>query len=150
MLRDHANGHPTPAPTFERQADEQKVPTKNFLTGPSNNDQFVLLTRIAEALERLNQTIAERQPDPSPPASISNSLLSMATSIGRIADTMNPPPPNVVDSTYIATKLGCTTTWIAEMARSGDIPKSCLVPGTGNGKPWKFYRNLIEKWIESR
>ena len=50
----------------------------------------------------------------------------------------------------VAKQLGCTTVWIAEMVRSGDIPKSCLVPGTGNGRPWKFYRAAIDRWLASR
>ena len=65
----------------------------------------------------------------------------------RIADHFDPPPPDVVDSVYVSQKLGCTTTWIADLARNGGIPPSCVVPGTGDGKPWKFYRVKIEKWI---
>lgn len=65
----------------------------------------------------------------------------------RIADHFDPPPPDVVDSVYVSQKLGCTTTWIADLARNGGIPPSCVVPGTGDGKPWKFYRAKIEKWI---
>lgn len=68
----------------------------------------------------------------------------------RIADYFDPPPPDKVGSEYVAQRLGCTTTWIADLVRRGEIPKNCLVPGTGNGKPWKFHRNLIDKWIETR
>jgi hypothetical protein len=74
----------------------------------------------------------------------------ISTAIKRIADHFDPPPPDKVGSDYVAGKLGCTTTWVAEMVRNGDIPKSCTVPGTGNGKPWKFYRLQIDQWIESR
>ena len=55
-----------------------------------------------------------------------------------------------VDTTYVAERLGCTTVWVAEQARSGQIPQNCIVSGTGNGKPWKFYRVKIETWIKSR
>jgi len=55
-----------------------------------------------------------------------------------------------VDSTYIADKLGCTKVWVARMAAEGGVPRNAIVPGTGNGKPWKFYRSLIDKWIERR
>jgi hypothetical protein len=57
------------------------------------------------------------------------------------------PAPGKADA---ADRLGCTTTWIAETTREGELPESCIVPGTGNGKPWKFYRRLIDEWIESR
>lgn len=75
---------------------------------------------------------------------------AMARSITRIADVLAPPPPGIVDSVYIARRLGCTTTWIADQARNGDIPRRCIVAGTGRGKPWKFHREWIDEWIESR
>jgi hypothetical protein len=78
------------------------------------------------------------------------SLPSIARDIRRIADRLDPPPAAVVGSRYVAGRLGQTTTWVAEMARAGTIPAGCLVPGTGNGKPWKFYRERIEQWLASR
>jgi hypothetical protein len=75
---------------------------------------------------------------------------SMADHLRRIADHFDPPPPDKVDSRYIADRLGCTTTWIADLVRKGEIPKRCIVAGTGNGKPWKFHRDLIDRWIETR
>lgn len=77
-------------------------------------------------------------------------IVTIAGALKRIADHFDPPPPDVVDSVYLRKKLGCTTQWIADMARSGVIPAACIVPGTGNGKPWKFYRSKIEKWLEER
>ena len=77
-------------------------------------------------------------------------LASVASDLNRIANHFDPPPPDVVDSVYVAQKLGCTTTWVADMARNGSIPASCLVPGTGKGKLWKFYRAKIEKWLQDR
>lgn len=68
----------------------------------------------------------------------------------RIADHFDPPPPDIVDSSYIADRLGVTTTRIAQMVRGGTIPKGCIVPGTGNGRLWKFYRSRIQKWLETR
>ena len=78
------------------------------------------------------------------------SLASIGESLARIADAMAPKPADIVDSPYVAEKLDCTKTWIAEMARSGEIPAPCIVAGTGNGRPWKFYRAKIDEWIESR
>jgi hypothetical protein len=77
-------------------------------------------------------------------------LPSIARDIRRIADRLDPPPAAVVGSRYVADRLGQTTTWVAEMARAGTIPAGCLVPGSGNGKPWKFYRERIEAWIATR
>jgi len=74
----------------------------------------------------------------------------IAEALGRIADHFDPPPPDVVGTPYVADRLACTTVWITQMIRSGEIPSSCIVPGTGHGKPWKFYRRGIESWMESR
>jgi hypothetical protein len=68
----------------------------------------------------------------------------------RIADHFDPPPPDKVGTEYVAHRLGCTPTWIADLARQGEIPPNCVVPGTGDGKPWKFHRPLIDRWIETR
>ena len=70
--------------------------------------------------------------------------------LGRIADASAPAEQDVVGTPYVAKRLGQTTTWIAEMARRGLIPKSCVVAGTGIGKPWKFHRAKIDEWIETR
>jgi hypothetical protein len=115
------------------------------------------LARIAVALETLN-TILARLPTtdllPSPPSDPERGLIvawsSIAANIKRVADRLDPPPPDVVDSVYVAGRLGCTTTWVAEMARRGQIPPSCVVRGTGAGKPWKFYRARVEEWVTSR
>jgi hypothetical protein len=81
---------------------------------------------------------------------VNSASSSLAADLRRIANHFDPPPPDKVGSEYVAQKLGCTTTWIAELVRREEIPKSCIVPGTGNGKPWKFFRDRIDKWIESR
>jgi hypothetical protein len=75
---------------------------------------------------------------------------SLAADVKRIADCLDPPPGNLMGSAEIAKRLGTTTTWVAEMARNGTIPRSCLVEGTGNGKPWKFHRARIEEWLKTR
>jgi hypothetical protein len=76
---------------------------------------------------------------------------SIDRNLARIADKLDPPENDKpVGTTYIANRLGHTTTWVAEMAREGIIPKSCVVLGTGTGKPWKFHRKMIDRWIETR
>ena len=76
---------------------------------------------------------------------------SIDRSLKRIADKIDPPNDDKpVGTPYVAKRLGQTTTWVAEMARQGRIPKECVAAGTGVGKPWKFHRSKIDKWIEKR
>jgi len=76
---------------------------------------------------------------------------SIDRSLKRLADQLDPTDDDKpVGTPYVAKRLGQTTTWVAEMARRGLIPKSCVVTGTGVGKPWKFHRSKIDQWIESR
>lgn len=93
----------------------------------------VLLERIATGIEKLT-----------------SSWTSIARDVSRIADKLDPPPPDVIDSPTVAARLGCTNTWIADLARRGEIPAKCVVLGTGNGKPWKFFRDKIDEWLRSR
>lgn len=81
---------------------------------------------------------------------IAFALESISESNQRMADHFDPSPPDIIGTPYLAGKLGCTTVWIAEMIRSGLIPDNCIVPGTGNGKPWKLYCGRIEAWLKSR
>lgn len=109
-------------------------------TAPDHEGAVAAMLRRLDALEEA----AGRSPTPT------TAWEAMARSITRIADALAPPPPGVVDSVYVARRLGCTTTWIADQARNGDIPRRCIVAGTGRGKPWKFHREWIDEWIESR
>ncbi len=77
-------------------------------------------------------------------------LAVIANSLKRLADHFIPPPADIIGTDYIADKLGCTKVWVAKMAADGIIPRNALVPGTGNGKVWKFYRSRIDPWIEMR
>jgi predicted DNA-binding transcriptional regulator AlpA len=73
-----------------------------------------------------------------------------SASLDRIADRLAPQPGDIVGTPYIAERLGCTTAWITELIKAGEIPRQCIVEGTGNGKPWKFHRRHIEEWIKTR
>lgn len=75
---------------------------------------------------------------------------AIAASQKRIADHFDPPPPDIVGTDYISARLGCTAIWVTDMARNGQIPKSCVVQGTGNGKPWRFHRHRIDEWLAKR
>lgn len=59
-------------------------------------------------------------------------------------------PPEIVKSSYVAGRFGCTIKWVGEMVRRGEIPKSCIAPGSGNGKQWRFFKSRIEKWLEKQ
>lgn len=83
-------------------------------------------------------------------ARIAQAFEGVETQLRRIADHVDPPPPDKVGTSYVANRLGCTMIWVTEMVRNGDVPAGCIVPGTGNRKPWKFFRTRIDQWIESR
>jgi hypothetical protein len=114
-----------------------------------------LLASIARGIENLNATLtaalAQSQVRSAPPpASDRYDLQSISGHLARIADILTPPPIDKIGTPYVAKHLGCTSVWVAEMARLGQIPKPAIVPGTGNGKPWKFFRAEIDKWLKSR
>jgi len=73
-----------------------------------------------------------------------------SSSLQRLADRLAPQPGDIVGTPYVRQQLGCTTAWVTQMIKDGKIPAACIVKGTGNGKPWKFHRRLIDQWIESR
>lgn len=77
-------------------------------------------------------------------------LACIAASLTRIADHFDPPPSDIVDTPYLAGRLGVTTTRIAQMVREGTIPKACIVIGSGDGRPWKFHRRQMEQWLAKR
>jgi len=81
---------------------------------------------------------------------ITTAIELLAACAEVIADSLSSATPDKVDTAYVAKQLGCSTVWIAEQARSGAIPSNCVVPGTGNGRPWKFHRAKIDAWIRSR
>ena len=81
--------------------------------------------------------------DPSP-------LVRNAIALERIVDQLAPGPENIVGTDYVAGQIGCTPTHVARMVRDGDIPLSCVVPGCGDGRPWKFLRARIDNWLETR
>jgi hypothetical protein len=85
-----------------------------------------------------------------PPLNPLATLDRIAVALERLADHVAPLPADIVGSGYVAQRLGCTTVWVAEMARRGDLPKGCIVPGTGNGKLWRFYRQKIDQWLATR
>jgi len=71
---------------------------------------------------------------------------ALLTTFAGLPTILIRPPSDIVDSPYLARQLGVTPTRITQMVRSGEIPKGCIVPGTGDGRPWKFYRRRTEEW----
>jgi len=109
----------------------------------------VLLERLTAAAERQAQA-GERIAQSLEKLIASSELTSVATSLRRLADRFAPAPTDVVGTPYVAGRLGCTTVWVAEMVRLGQIPLACVLPGTGNGKPWKFHKAKIDAWLAAR
>jgi hypothetical protein len=108
-----------------------------------------LLERLTSAAERQAQA-GERIAGALETIAHSPEWKSVAASVARLTDHLTPDAPAVVGTPYVAGRLGCTTVWVAEMVRLGQIPGGCLVPGTGGGKPWKFHRAKIDDWLASR
>jgi len=104
-------------------------------------DQIALaIQQQTQAIERQTQ-IGER---------ITLALEALNNSAAQLSDHVVPAPTAIVGSDYVAKRLGCTTTWVAQMVRRGMIPKSCVVAGTGKGRFWKFHRQQIEQWLAQR
>jgi hypothetical protein len=118
-------------------------------------DLIKLLLRIAQGVEILNKTLSATLTASQAQSSLRTTgsaidLSLISGPLSRIADALTPPSADKVGTPYVAKYLGCTTVWVAEMARTLQIPKIAIVPGTGNGKPWKFIRSEIDKWLKSR
>lgn len=115
--------------------DDQFVPAENTLTKAIHEHSDRSMD--SSALVNLAKRIAV-------------SLELGVAELRRLVDQVCPPPDAVVDTQYVATKLGVTIERISQLVRDQDIPSHCVVEGSGNGKPWKFHRRPIEAWIRNR
>jgi hypothetical protein len=115
-----------------------EAPTPNH--SENDSSQVEPLAAIANAIEHLAAILS----------AIHAELSAVSLSAARIANCLDPPLSQIIDSPSLAKQLDCSTTWIAQMARDRRIPASCIVPGTGSGKPWKFYRKQINDWLSNR
>lgn len=61
-------------------------------------------------------------------------LERLAAAVERIADRLDPPPADIVDSRWVADRLGRTTTWIAEWSGPARFPgrASSRAPATAS------------------
>jgi hypothetical protein len=75
---------------------------------------------------------------------------SNTNAMNRLVDHFSPPDRATVTSSYVARRLGCTVRWIGELARRGDIPKSCRCPRSGEGKYWRFWKKQTDEWIDKQ
>ncbi len=48
----------------------------------------------------------------------------IASALETLANHFDPPPPNIVDTGYVAGRLGCTREYVSQMAKSGAIPST--------------------------
>jgi hypothetical protein len=103
----------------------------------------VLESTVADCVRQLSAGENTRE--------VLDTLKDIAATLRRLAEVYAPEPSDIVGTGYIQRKLGFTTpVYVAELARKGSIPKACIVPGTGNGKLWKFRRKPVDQWLESR
>jgi len=137
VLTPETNLVPSQTSKHALAATETNVPTVTLEVGPRTMD---VLLRLAKATENLAAAIGNSQGD----------MDELVGEVRRISNHFDPPASEVVGTDYLAKALGCTQTWIAELVRTGEIPPSCIVPGTGNGKPWKFYRRKLDRWMRER
>jgi Helix-turn-helix domain len=127
------SGTPCALPSQPVASTPQLLP----LHGPGSADQEPPIVRL---LDMLSKGLVQQN----------EILASIERNLASIATALNPETPEVVGTRYVADRLGQTTQWVAEMARLGIIPKSCLAEGSGRGKQWKFRRSKIDQWIENR
>jgi hypothetical protein len=103
--------------------------------------------RHASATAKPSESTPTKTPPPPAPdvhlAHLLQLFTELSANVSRIADVLDPPPPDIVGTPYVAGKLGCTTTWIADLIRLRQTPSGCLVPGTGGS--WKFLRARIDR-----
>ena len=102
--------------------------------GRKGSDECI--RRIALALERIGDTLDE-----------------ISSSEKRIAEHFDPQKRSTVGTKYLAEKIGVSVKWAGDLVRSGEIPKSCICPMSGNGGYWRFWRSWkdqLDKWIEER
>jgi hypothetical protein len=127
------------APAVPGSPDSAPCPDTGDSTPPHRVESPEELARRVELLERRCAALEAGSP-----------LAAIVPLLARIADAVAPAPAAIVGTPYVANKLGCTTVWVAEMVRKGDIPRDCVVPGTGTGKVWRFYRDKIDAWVAGR
>ena len=93
--------------------------------------------RIADALEQIGSELNR----------ISGQLDESLMIQQRLADEIA-PERSIVGTRYVAERIGKSTRWITDLVRDGKIPKQCIVPQSGNGRYWRFYKKRIDRWIE--
>src|SRR5690606_18486075 len=72
--------------------------------------------------------------DQQPEAVLLYALGRIAEALERLADHFAPSPPDIVGTSYVAQRLGCTQVWITTLIREGDGPRSCVVPAQGTAR----------------
>ncbi len=126
----------------ERQRAAAAVPVVNVTLPPD-----VLAPVAGQLAGPLAELVAVAARQEANVARLVEGQTRLADSAGRLADQLAPKQDKIVGSRYVADRTGLTTTRVVEMARTGYMPPSCIVPGSGMGKPWLFYKDRIDDWI---
>jgi hypothetical protein len=111
---------------------------------------LALLERLVIAVEKAVHTSSVNNALPQGAGTALPDTSPLLAPLTRIADVLTPPTADVVGTDYIAKHLGCTGVWVSDLARRQVIPANCVVPGSGHGSRWKFYRAAVDRWLASR
>ncbi len=74
----------------------------------------------------------------------------IARELRKLRRALRPAEPEIIGTPEVAKLAGVTTAAVRQWVESGAVPRNCIVPGSGNGTPWRFYRRRILKWLRTR
>jgi hypothetical protein len=95
--------------------------------------------------ERARDLARRPAPEPRP-----DPLPRIAENLQRLADAQAPDEGRLVGTEHIAKKLGITTQWVVQQIKKDPALRRCVLPGSGNGKPWKLDRHAVDRWLARR
>src|SRR5690606_23691246 len=85
------------------------------------------------------------EPPPTSPASLRLSKCA-EIDISFTGDDLVQIPAEIVDTRYVAQRLDCTQSLVRRLARSGEIPETCVLVNPSPGEGWRFDRESIDAW----
>ncbi len=74
----------------------------------------------------------------------------VARELRRLRRDLRPAEPEIIGTPEVAKMAGVTTAAVRQWVESEAMPGNCIVPGSGNGTPWRFYRRRVVKWLRTR
>lgn len=83
-------------------------------------------------------------------ADLVDALRNHTAAITSLVATLAPEVPDLVGTTYVASRLGVSTTWVCRLADNGDIPKACMAPRLSGGRIRRFFRDKVDQWLSEK